>query len=88
MKERGDDITLDFMSDNAEMAKSRIPIRKHKTRKAHDQIVFYVTCGNVSNETSYEFISLQVSSWMNEIWMKLMPIVETKFGMFCISTFL
>ena len=43
--------------------------------------------GDFSHNSSYR-ISAQVLSWMIEIWMTSMSIIETKFGVFCILTFL
>ena len=31
-----------------------------------------------------EFTKTHISSWVIEFWMKSMPIIETKFGIFCI----
>ena len=42
-------------------------------------MVFYVTMVTLINDTSYEYV-YKYLSWMIQIWMNSIPIIETKFA--------
>ena len=49
-------------------------------------MVFYVIV--VTFLVTFLMNEFRVVSWMIEIWMKFMPVLETNFGIFCILTFM